>query len=372
MCKKYRVNVASQGAIHQPVTILMPGIFMLSMLLFLGLAHGANAKNFQVKQYSGYYNIYLDLQAARFDDGLANSKNSASNIDWTVRFNLERRMDNGWLAGLRVEVDQNFDADTDRANNANNVRVDEIYGFVSSRFGRVEVGEQDGPADSLALYAPILGTGQIFGDFARYASGQARLKPFDSRDALKFIYLAPPIGGLRLGVSWGPHLRIDRKDPVLTRRTIQRDPVELGAQYQTPLGDKMVWALSGGYTRANAAPETQRQNIASWSVGTNLSRNKLRLGGAYVSRGDSNSFLGRNEKEINAGISWRERKWSIATSYAQITRSTLHRDLFGSGATVKLNRYVDLRTDLVFFNDRFTSGTRRKGVVGLIDLRLHY
>jgi Gram-negative porin len=372
MYKNDRMSASSRQPKSKRMAVSGSGAFVLSTLLALGAASGANAKSFKVKQYSGYYNVYLDFQAASFDDGRANTPTSASNVDWTVRFNLERRMDNGWLAGLRVEVDQNFDADTDRASNANNVRVDEIYGFVSSRFGRVEAGEQDGPADSLALYAPILGTGQIFGDFARYASGQARLKPFDSRDALKFIYLAPPIGGLRLGVSWGPHLRIDRKDPVLTRRTIQRDPVELGAQYQTPLGDKMVWALSGGYTRASAAPETQRQNIDSWSVGTNLSRNKLRFGGAYVSRGDSNSFLGRNEKEINAGISWRERKWSIATSYARITRSTLHRDLFGSGAKVKINRYVDLRTDLVFFNDRFTSGTRRKGVVGLIDMRLHY
>jgi hypothetical protein len=159
---------------------------------------------------------------------------------------------------------------------------------------------------------------------------------------------------------------------VLTNRTIQRDPIEVGAQYQTPLGEGIALGISGSYVHANAALETGKEDIKSWSVGSELRIKRLKIGGAYVSRGDSNSFLGRNEDEVNAGVSWSTQKWSVGTSAARIRRSTLKRDLTGLGGWIKIRKNVILRSDLVYFNDRFSSGTRRNGVVALVDLRLVY
>ncbi|PHR57781.1 MAG: hypothetical protein COA47_11435 [Robiginitomaculum sp.] len=285
---------------------------------------------------------------------------------------LQRIFSNGWLVGLRVEVDQDFDAESDADPTADDVELDEIYGYVSTPWGRIEIGEQDGPADTFALHAPTVGTGQIRGDFARYAGSVARLKPFDSQDTFKVIYLSPPIGGLRFGASWGPELRVNPTNPDPRRRTLQSDPIEFAAQYQTPINDKMVLAISGAYVTANSNPITGREDIDSWSIGAEARWNKLRLGGAYVVRGDSNAAFGRDEEEFNAGASWREEKWTIASSYAHITRFGSSRNLYGLGGSFRLTKNLILRSDFVVFDEKFISGNTRNGTVALVDLRVRY
>ena len=66
------------------------------------------------------------------------------------------------------------------------------------------MGEQDGSADRLAFHSPIIGLGQIRGDFARYAGRQVLLSAYDTSDAIKLICLSPPICGLRCDLSYAP------------------------------------------------------------------------------------------------------------------------------------------------------------------------
>ncbi len=103
----------------------------------------------------------------------------------------------GVIIGANVEK-TNQDRETEALNTG------EIYGFIASDWGRLEVGKQDGPADTLAFSAPVIALGQVRGDFSRYAGSQALLKPLDTQDSFKVIYLSPPVSGFRAGVSWSP------------------------------------------------------------------------------------------------------------------------------------------------------------------------
>ncbi len=315
--------------------------------------------------------LQADAQGAYFDDGVS-SENTGSNFDWTARLNVEHIFESGWTVGARVEYDQAFDVESDEDARDHDVELDELYGYVSGVWGRVEVGLQDGPADTLSLHAPTLGIGQIRGGFARYVSGPASLSPYDTRDEFKVIYLSPPINGLRFGVSYGPEMEVDENNPDPTLRTIQSDHIEAAVQYQLPLEQGVALAFSGAYVHATSDPITMREDISSWSVGSELRWQNVRIGGAYVSRGDSNSFEGRDETEINIGARWRANDLSIAASAARIERSTLDRTLVGVGGSYDINEYVTVSADVVHFSDDYTAQPTEEGYAVLGQIRLRF
>lgn len=232
----------------------------------------------ELRIQSGGFDLRLTggaaVQGAIFDDDDPTTENNDGTVDLFARLNGEWTSDDGILIGANVEI-------SNRKRETETLNTGEIYGFVASDYGRLEVGLQDGPADVLAFHAPVIGLGQIRGDASRYAGSQALLSALDTRDAFKVIYLSPPVSGFRAGVSWSPRFR-QNKDALNPRaRTIVKNPVELGAQFQQPVGD-WILGLSGGYAFGNADPITTRADLSSWSVGTEARRGPLRLGGAYV------------------------------------------------------------------------------------------
>ena len=229
---------------------------------------------------------------------------------------------------------------------------------------------QDGPADTLTFAAPVIALGQVRGDFSRYAGSQALLRPLDTRDAFKVIYLSPPVKGLRVGVSWSPTVRQNANDPNPRDRTILRDAVELGFQFQRPVG-AWVLGLSGGYVFGRADPITTRAGLNSWSIGAEARRGPLRIGGAYVSRGDSNRLArGFNQTEWNAGVGWVRDRWGVSVSTAFTTASDRNNRLFGLGAFYALSPNLQLRSDIVQFRERRLGLATEQGVVGIMQLQL--
>lgn len=310
-----------------------------------------------------------NLQGAFFSDSI--DSGVAGNVDWAVRLRLEYLLRSGWLVGTSVEVDHDVDIASDATIDSGAVELDEAYAFIASHWGRFEAGKKSGPADTMSLHAPITGTGQVAGDFSRYAGSDAQFSPYDSRDALKLVYLSPPFAGLRIGTSFAPSLEsnADAVDP--TARTIQSNLLELAAQYQTVQGPVSL-GLSGAFVTGSADAETQRADIQSWSIGTELRYEDWRVGGAFVSRGDSNSLTPIGETEINAGIGWSRGRWDLAASTAFIERDDLSRRLIGAGTSIDLNRYLTLRFDGVMFNETYEDPLLEDndGFVVLSDLRI--
>ena len=319
----------------------------------IGAAGAAQGQSFPNLRYQAgpvelSARLAASVQGAVFDDPAGPSDSPEGDFDASARLNAEWVFANGWVLGGRFEIDTD-----DRA--VEDLQRDEIYGYFVTEYGRLELGEQDGPADVLAFHAPIVGLGQIRGDFVRYAGSQALLSPFDTRDSFKVVYLSPPIFGLRGGVSYAPEFKSNADDPNPRARTIQNDAIELGLQYQRPVGNWIV-GVSGSYVTADADPITERADLDSWSVGLQFRRNKLIIAGAYVDRGDSNRLSDFDQWEVNAGVSWRDDRWGAGVSAAIQDTEISENRLVGLGGYFDITRWFTVRADVVYIDEDIGDG----------------
>lgn len=303
----------------------------------------------------------ISVQHATFDDPETSVSDDEGNWDGSLVLNAERVSDSGLIYGARFEFDTG-----DRV--SEDLQRDELYIYVAGDFGRAELGEQDGPADTIALHAPVLGLGQIRGDFVRYAGAAALLSPFDSRDALKVLYLSAPNRGFRYGVSYAPQLESNSSDPVLTNRTDQRNVVELAAAQQASFGD-WVGAVSLSYVTGDAEELTGREDIESWSIGAEIRRDRLSIGAAFVSAGDSNSLTpGLDVEEYNAGIAWRETNWGLGLSASMSESLMLDNQLIGIGGFYEFNEHIVFRADFVSIKETRPVIGSERGSVALAEV----
>jgi predicted porin len=307
----------------------------------------------------------VSVQAGDVSGAPRNPGAKTSNLDGYVRVNVDWTSPQGWLAGVNLET-------SNRGRTTEALNSGEAYLYFSSDLGRIEIGRQDGAADDLSFHAPVVALGQVRGDFARYAGSQALLSAYDTGDAPKIIYLSPPIAGFRAGASWAPRDTRNSHDPNPLNRTLQRDAIELGMQYQRPVGDWVLGA-SAGYVHGKSDPSTGRHDMRSWTVGFDARRGPLRLGGAYVDRGDSNLHLaGFGQTEVNAGIGWLRDRWGVAGSVAVSRASTLDATTVGVGGFYNINSWSTLRADVVSFDERLGGGSDRNGVVLVTELEVHF
>lgn len=300
-------------------------------------------------------------QAAVFSDDDPLTESPDAKVDLFARINAQWTSPGGIIIGVNAEQNS-------RRRASEVLEAGEIYGFVASDYGRVEVGLQDGPADTLAFAAPLVALGQVRGEFSRYAGTQALLRALDTQDAFKVIYLSPPIGGLRGGVSWSPKVR---RNPtaVDSRERIDLDNAfEFGLQYQQVVGDWILGA-SGGYATGEADPLTTRADLDSWSLGAEARRGSLRIGAAYVDRGDSNRLdRGFDQWEINGGVGWVASDWGVAGSAAYTKASDRKNRLFGFGGFYRIHPNIELRADVVQFREERFGISLDEGVATVVEV----
>ena len=320
----------------------------------------------QLRIQSGGFDVRLTagaaVQGATFDDNDNSTDNSDQEFDIFARINAEWTSPSGIVIGANIEQ-TNQNRETEALNTG------EIYGFVAADYGRLEIGKQDGPADTLAFAAPVIALGQIRGDFSRYAGSQALLKPLDTRDSFKVIYLSPPISGFRAGVSWSPEFKQNSKAVDPRSRVLVKDAIELGLQFQQPVND-WVLGVSAGYAFGNADTITTRADLNSWSLGAEARKGPLRIGGAYVNRGDSNRITrGFDQREVNAGVAWVEENWGVSVSGAYTESSERNNRLLGVGGFYAITPNVQIRSDIVQFRESRPGQTAESGVVAMLELQ---
>lgn len=307
----------------------------------------------------------VSFQGGAFEDPSTGLTDENTEADASLILNAEYVTPRGLTFGLRVEVDTG-------EREVEDLQRDEIYAYLSGAFGRFELGEQDGPADTISLHAPAVGLGQIRGDFVRYAGTAALLSPFDTRDSLKVLYLSPPINGFRVGASYAPKFESNSSDPNPRRRTRQDNAIEVAGAYQNSIGP---WAggISIAYVTGEADPVTQREDLRSWSVGSEVRRDKLSIGAAYVSRGDSNSLTrGLDEDEVNAGIAWRDDKWGAAISASETDSTVFTNRLLGAGAYYEFGDHWVVRGDVVSIDEKPVGRASRSGYVAIAEVSFRF
>lgn len=300
-------------------------------------------------------------QGAVFDDNDAVTQSPDAKIDLFARLNAQWTSPGGIIIGVNIEQNN-------RRRASEVLEANEIYGFVASDYGRIEVGLQDGPADTLAFAAPLVALGQVRGEFSRYAGTQALLRALDTQDAFKVIYLSPPVGGLRGGISWSPEVRRDASSVDLRDRIRVNNAFEFGLQYQQPVGDWILGA-SGGYAVGDADPLTMRADLNSWSIGAEARRGPLRIGAAYVDRGDSNRLQrGFDQWEMNGGVGWITPEWGVAGSVAYTRASDRSNRLFGVGGFYRVHPNIELRVDVVQFREERFRISTDEGITSVIEV----
>lgn len=348
------------------LTITLPKhiiIWLTLTALAIPMPSKAQQLNYQNDGFETWARLALSSQIAMLNTDMLTRDNGRWRSDTSLRFNAQWISKNALIYGLRIE----YDADTHAAEE---LQRDEVYAYFVGDFGRVEIGEQDGPADRLSFHAPITGLGQIRGDFARYVGRQALLSAYDTGDATKLIYLSPPSYGWRFGASYAPKQTKNINARRSRDRTLQRNAMEIGVQYQQDLGG-WIGGVSGGYVTASADSATERANINSWSIGGELRHNRFTFGTAYVWRGDSNMRTKNyDQEEINIGIGWRNKKWRTALSSSRTISSGRTYELLGIGTVVKLKSWINWRTDLVRYNETTTGNGSQQATVFLAELEL--
>lgn len=300
-------------------------------------------------------------QGAVFNDDEVTTDSPDAKVDLFARLNAQWTSPGGIIIGANVEQNS-------RRRASEVLEAGEIYGFVASDYGRVEVGLQDGPADTLAFAAPLVALGQVRGEFSRYAGTQALLRALDTQDAFKVIYLSPPIGGLRGGVSWSPKVRRNPTAVDSRERIELKNAFEFGLQYQQPVGDWILGA-SGGYATGEADPITTRADLNSWSVGAEARRGPLRIGAAYVDRGDSNRLdRGFDQWEVNGGVAWVTNDWGVAGSAAYTKASDRKNRLIGIGGFYQLHPNIQIRADVVQFREERFLVSVNDGIASVVEI----
>ncbi|NOX51974.1 MAG: porin [Gammaproteobacteria bacterium] len=319
--------------------------------------------NFDNLQLRG--NFSASLQAAQVDPIETNRDGSDVQVDGSVRLSLEYATDSALLFGIVADIDSGN-------NEIRGFERDEFYAYAASGWGRVEVGENDGPGDTLSYHAPGTGLGQVRGDFARYTGTVALLSPFDTRDAAKVTYLSPPLHGFRGGVSYSPEFEINEDDPDRRRRLKQQDVVEVAGQYNTVMRGT-TYGVSAAYVTGSADNVADHQDIKSWSIGAEINRGALTVGAAYVDRGRSNLLpTAAARSEWNAGVKWHGGIWSVAASTAITDAGRTEIRRYGVGGTYDIWGNIYLAIDAVIYEEVTTNAATLDGFVSIVEIGVRF
>ena len=109
----------------------------------------------------------------------------------------------GITYGTRVELEVGSFGVAEEEEAQGDAFVDEVLLFFSGAFGRVELGQEDGAADTMMLDAASVaaGTGGIDGDLPINLTGAQII---DTNDDTKVNYFTPRVAGFQAGVSYVP------------------------------------------------------------------------------------------------------------------------------------------------------------------------
>jgi outer membrane protein OmpU len=203
------------------------------------------------------------FQAGIFDNDKPGEVNRAFRTDVELRLKVLGQMDDGTLYGSEIQLEV-----PDKTKSA--ISMDEAYLFIAAKWGRIEVGDEDGAMPKMAIYAPSIGLGQLDGDYDQFTteSIQDLAAPFyaaASEKATKITYYTPRYLGLQVGVSYAP--QIDQAQNVVAQRTDPSDFLEGGINYVTEIGDVSLLSGATVVRSRNSGSGTPSGNTVGYQLG---------------------------------------------------------------------------------------------------------
>lgn len=296
--------------------------------------------------------------------------------DTEVHIRADGKADNGLLYGTKIEIDSS----------GTSLNYDEAVLYVAGGWGRLELGDEDGASDTLTIFAPVVGIGQLDGDFADFGAPDTLIKPVDSSDSTKATYYTPRFAGFQAGISYAPQIS-DGGDSVVLNGIndialtdagdtpaggFYDDVVEIGANYSTEISGFSV-AVGGGWTFASAKDVTiggaplDTEDLNSWGGGAQVGFGGFTVGGGYIQA----DLTGDDADGWNAGIAYETGPFGVAVQYNDYDTGGLASadvSLITGGATYTLAPGLTVGADLAWY-DVEQVGDDNEGWVGILSTR---
>jgi outer membrane protein OmpU len=215
------------------------------------------------------------------------------------------------------------------------VGTDEASVYLGGTWGRLELGDFDGAADTLKIYAPLVGIEQIDGDYGDFLGVDAPVSPVstltfgsqpafgihipNSGDATKVMYLTPRFAGFQAGISYTPESDSQAQNVVAFENTsTYEDWIEGGINYT---GEFSGFSVALGATVSSASGRdlgTRLEDFTAWNVGAQVGFGGFLLGGGYVDADDFNvptGATGVDQSVWHAGLTYTAGPVAVGASY---------------------------------------------------------
>src|SRR4051794_28387328 len=248
---------------------------------------------------------YTEFFGAYYEDDSSNRTNREFQLETEIVVRADGKADNGLLYGAKVEL-QNSTPTTQGANSTG-IGTDEASVYLAGTWGRLELGDFDGAADTLAIYAPLVGIEQIDGDAydflvntpttgTRAGFGLGSLpngtivKLPDSGDATKIMYITPRFAGFQAGASYATEGSSQAQDVVAFKTAGgYKDFWEGGVNWTGEFGGFSIAAgatATGGTGQDTPFAGLSLDDFWSWQAGAQLGYAGFKFGGGYYDAGD--------------------------------------------------------------------------------------
>jgi outer membrane protein OmpU len=300
---------------------------------------------------------FVNFEAGFWDEENATGRNDREfRNDTEVHVRADGKADNGLLYGVQIEIDSSGTA----------LNYDEANLYLAGSWGRIELGDQDGASEQLSIYAPVVGIGQVDGDYADFVGelGDVFLNAPDSSDATKATYFTPTFAGFRAGVSYATESN-GGDSVVLTEPTTgYSDWIEAGVNYSGEFSGFSV-ALSGTYSQADGNG-LANEDFSAWQAGAQVGFAGFTVGGSYV---DLEDFAYKNA--WNVGATYATGPFGVGVSYStqEGEDGVQDIDLISVGGTYTLAPGVALQAD--YYNYEF-SGNGLEGDLVILSTKVTF
>jgi len=349
---------------------------------------------------------YTEFFGAYYDDDAANRTSREFQLETEIVVRADGKADNGLLYGAKVELQNN--------GTGGGVGTDEASVYLSGTWGRIELGDFDGAADTLAIYAPLIGIEQIDGDAYDFldtgntagATVRFGATPFfglvkapDSGDATKIMYLTPRFAGIQAGVSYATQNGSEAQNVVAlkTDTPSYKDFWEFGANYT---GTFAGFSVAVGATGSMGSGEdrqfppfalpTELEDFFAWQAGAQIGYGGFKVGGGYIDGDDYGARRNTAAGDATAwhvGASYTAGPFAVGVTYADaegakagFTTYASDYKTYGGGVAYTVAPGLVLQGDFMYVDEELVgvgaanTGVRadNEGYVAVISTRLNF
>lgn len=286
---------------------------------------------------------------------------------------VEHMTDSGLVIGLVGTIGSgDYERSLTRPGTNERFTLNEAYLHLTSAWGQVRLGDEDGAAKRAVDLLPLIGGGQMDGLWTGLAGAAPPVDHLgrDSDDATKLLYETPRLLGLRAGVSYAPE-RQSLVEDIARRSTVpkEEDFWEFGLNWRTDAG---AWSyeLALGYGFADggglnrAGTETLKLGglaiYGGFAIGTVWFTEEVGLTPGRASERAGVTLMGSYENGPYGLALWAQD--------AEVSGGE-ERRAYGAGLSWRFREDATLGLDLIrFADDPAGPGPERRGTLAQVAL----